>query len=254
MKKTNFRCGFVVAVFGLLLVLFCSPGLWAGQQPDYFFMENIALSEQSLRKPVAMNSLNSSRTNVEQSLPYMTILVQSEMNWNLPLETETNYETETDELSRLLSEQMNDLRTLRTQWTLLQTLSRELRIDNRELITLLQESEQIIDDLGMRLEAAMERVTDAEDGAIALLYENTELFNKARLAMAHISLLQQQLARAKRGSPISFTLGAVSFGVGTPLIVEGIRAENNTMMWSGVGVIAGTGIVWAVGHYIFGWW
>jgi Ca2+/H+ antiporter len=100
----------------------------------------------------------------------------------------------------------------------------------------------------------LERITDAEEGTIALLDENTEIYNQARLTMANITMLQQQLAKARRGSVIGFTFGGVSFGMGTPLIIEGIRQDNRTMLWSGVGTIGLGTLVWSLGHFIFSWW
>ena len=240
--------------FGLLLWLFCLSALWAEQEPEYFSTTNTTPSGLPSKMLGAMNLWNLSNDNMIQSLPYKAILAQSETNWSLLLDTEMNYETETDELSKLLSEQMSDLKTLKTQWTALQMLSRELREGNRELTILLQESGRIIDDLGMRLEAAMERVTDAEGGAIALLIENAELFNQARLAIANISILQQQLIKAKQGAVFGFAFGGISFGIGTPLVIEGVRQDNTAMIRSGIGV-AGTGaLIWTLGHYIFHLW
>jgi hypothetical protein len=104
------------------------------------------------------------------------------------------------------------------------------------------------------LECALERVQDAEEGAVALLDENAEIFQKARLAMANITMLQTQLARAKRGSAISFGFGAVSFGAGVPLVMTGLVNDSRAMLYSGIGIAAGGGAIWAIGHFIFGWW
>ena len=104
------------------------------------------------------------------------------------------------------------------------------------------------------MECALERIQDAEDGAIALLDENAEIFQQARLAVANIAKMQRELAKSRRGTVIGWTVGGVSFGVGTPLIVEGIRSDNRAMLWSGVGVVGVASIVWATGHFVFDWW
>jgi len=104
------------------------------------------------------------------------------------------------------------------------------------------------------LEIALERVHDAEEGAIALLAENDEIYRQAKLAMANIANLQQQLIKAKRGSIISFGFGAVSFGVGVPLAMTGLMTDNQAMLYAGAGVTAGTGAIWALGHFVFNWW
>ena len=240
--------------FILLLGLCCLSGLWGQQFSEVFTIAGIPNYQKSWNPLMEPILLGTSSSNGKLSLSYRAILATSELTWNPLLNTEPIYETETDELSRLLQDQMQDLMTLRTQWTTLQTLSRELREDNRELMLLLQDSGRTIEDLLIRLEAAMERVTDAEDGAIALLDENTELFNQARLAMANIAHLQQQLARARRGAVIGFSVGGVTLGVGTPLIVTGIIQDNSTMLWSGVGTVGVGSFVWATGHFVFGWW
>jgi len=100
----------------------------------------------------------------------------------------------------------------------------------------------------------LERITDAEEGAIALLDENAEIFQQARLAVANIANMQREMAKSRRGAVIGWTVGSVSFGVGTPLIVEGIRLDNQTMLWSGVGVVGVASLVWVAGHYFFNWW
>ena len=104
------------------------------------------------------------------------------------------------------------------------------------------------------MEAALERVTDAEAGAIALLNENEELLKNAKLTVANITTLQQQLAKTKHGSIIGFALGGVFFGAGTPLTIEGVRQDNRMMTMLGVGTV-GVGITaWLVGHFIFHRW
>jgi len=104
------------------------------------------------------------------------------------------------------------------------------------------------------LECALERVQDAEEGAIALLNENAEIFRQARLALANITLLRQQLNKARKGAPVGFAFGGVSFGIGVPLTIQGIKTYDSTMLWTGVGFTIGTGLVWATGHYLLRWW
>jgi hypothetical protein len=104
------------------------------------------------------------------------------------------------------------------------------------------------------LECALERVQDAEEGAIALLAENDEIYRQAKLTMTNIANLQQQLKKAKRGSVISFGFGAVSFGAGVPLAMTGLMTDNRAMLYTGVGITAGGGAIWALGHFVFNWW
>ncbi len=83
-------------------------------------------------------------------------------------------------------------------------------------------------------------MADAEDYALWIDTQNTLLKNEAE--------------RLKISVPVAFAFGGASFGAGVPLIVEGIRTDNRTMTWAGVGTIAISGGIWALGHYLFGWW
>jgi len=119
---------------------------------------------------------------------------------------------------------------------------------------MLAEQKNTIDLLRRNLEIALERMQDAEEGALALLEENVEIFQRAKNIVARLTLLERQLAKSKRSVTVGFVVGSVSFGVGTPLIVEGVRNDNSAMLWSGVGTIGATALVWSLGHYVFDWW
>jgi len=90
------------------------------------------------------------------------------------------------------------------------------------------------------VDVAIERMKDAEDYAAAIEAQN--------------ELLKKDVARFKKSAPVGFVFGGVSFGAGVPLVVEGIRSDNKTMLWSGVGIIGVGSLVWVTGHYIFQWW
>jgi len=106
----------------------------------------------------------------------------------------------------------------------------------------------------MHLEAAIERVNDAEEGAIVLLGEVDELMKQVQLTVANVAMLRKELEKAQRGSIIGFAIGGVSFGVGTPLIVEGVIRDNQTMLWTGVGIAGVGSLVWVMGRFVFKWW
>jgi len=90
------------------------------------------------------------------------------------------------------------------------------------------------------VDIAIDRMLDAESYAIWIDAQNI--------------LLRQEAERLRKSALIGFTFGGVSFGIGTPLIIEGIRADNNAMLWSGVCITGAGSLVWVLGHYIFGWW
>jgi len=242
------------AVFGLLLALCLSSGVYAEQYQQFSTIESINLLPLSLRLPVEMNLSNLSKSTMIPPLGYTVILSQQELSYNPLLDEPPNSNSETSELMNMLNLQMENLLSLEVQWKALEIHYKTVSGYNKELLTLLEESKQTIAQLRRNLECALERVQDAEGGAIALLDENAEIYQQAKNAVANIAALQRQLAKSKRSVIVGYAVGGVSFGVGTPLIVEGIRTGNSTMAWAGVGTIAGAGTIWAIGHYLFNWW
>jgi hypothetical protein len=85
------------------------------------------------------------------------------------------------------------------------------------------------------------------------------------VANEHLAVLSQQneawkqeaeklQKQAGRTGLIGFGFAGAGFGLGTPLIIEGIQHNNQTMVWAGAGSIVGTTGIWLLGHYIFKWW
>jgi hypothetical protein len=83
-------------------------------------------------------------------------------------------------------------------------------------------------------------------------YDDIDLLEQQN---AYLKIQNEKLrAQAKRGALFGFTFGGVSFGVGVPLLIEGARTDNQTMMWAGAGTLVGTGGIWALGHFLCNWW
>jgi predicted RNase H-like nuclease (RuvC/YqgF family) len=186
--------------------------------------------------------------------PYKAILAQQTQS--LPvLETEPgNSRTASEELLILLNNQMTDLNSLTQSWEKLEAISKQLSTDNSALTTLLSQSSETIKRLQSNLEIAQDRINDAEDGAIYLLDENTKLYNEAKQTLAQISLLQAEIRKLKKSNYINLSFGFVSGVASMPLIVQGISQNNTAMTYSGIGVFAGSGALWCLGRFVFGWW
>ena len=238
----------------LLLSVFCLHGLAAQPESPSTSERVISLYTQASQNLVRASYLRLSSLREQEYQNYKTTLVQQRSISEQPTETLETPMNLSGELTNLLNLQMTDLLSLETQWSALVEQSKTLSQDNKELMQLLDQARLTIAQLRWNLECALERITDAEEGAIALLDENAEIFQQARLAVANIANMQREMAKSRRGAVIGWTVGSVSFGVGTPLIVEGIRLDNQTMLWSGVGVVGVASLVWVAGHYFFNWW
>ncbi|MDR1216002.1 MAG: hypothetical protein LBK25_04900 [Treponema sp.] len=61
-------------------------------------------------------------------------------------------------------------------------------------------------------------------------------------------------AQAERNGLIGVAFTGIGLGLGMPFMVEGIRTDNQTMLWTGAGTIIGVTSIWLLGRYIFDWW
>jgi len=238
----------------LLLSLFFCWGLSAQSVTEHTTKSSMYHLAKLTRQQMEMNLSNSSMNTMIPLLGYTIILSQRELNYNTLLEEPPNSNSETSELMYMLNLQMENLLNLEIQWQAMEAHYRQLSVYNKELLNLLNESRDTITQLRKNLEAALERVQDAEEGAIALLDESAEIYQRAKNTVANITMLKSQLVKSEKSVTVGFTVAAISFGIGSPLIIEGVYAGNSTMTWAGAGTIVGTGAIWAVGHYLLNWW
>jgi len=152
-----------------------------------------------------------------------------------------------EDLRNWINEGMRGLDESAESLTMLENQLAELRAENAAQELLLRQSRELLTYLKTKLteaqnsvDIAIDRMQDAEGYALYIDAQNI--------------LLKQEAARLKKSAPIGFVFGGVTLGVGTPLIIEGIRADNSTMLWSGVGVTAAGSLIWVLGHFVFGWW
>jgi len=152
-----------------------------------------------------------------------------------------------EDLRNWINEGMKGLDESAESLTMLESQLAELKAENAAQELLLKQSRELLTYLKQNLaeaqnsvDIAIDRMEDAESYALYIDAQNL--------------LLKQEAARYKKSAPIGFVFGGVTFGIGTPLIIEGIRADNSAMLWSGVGVTAAGSLVWVFGHFVFGWW
>jgi len=238
----------------LLFGLFCSRGAFARQFSGYFITTNSTPSNPLFLNQGVTNLLNLLNKTGKPLYPYKIILASDYQKSEPPTSEPELLNESTSELMLLLNSQMSNLLSLETQWQALEAQSLRLSQTNKELTTLLAESKETIKLLRTNLEIAVERIQDAESGAIALLEENEEIYAQAKNIITKVTLLENQLNKARRGSVISFCAGAVSFGAGVPVMINGIEQNNSSTVWTGVGIFGVCTVIWSVGHFVFGAW
>jgi len=109
-------------------------------------------------------------------------LMQSELNSQMQQNGYNNSTEIMNVLLQLFSDQSSDLKSLRFQWqnliNLVSTFSTASKNETYELKNLLTNSGEIIKNLEQNLKIAIDRINDAESGALNLLNENISLFNE----------------------------------------------------------------------------
>ena len=104
-----------------------------------------------------------------------------------------------DALSNLFRDQSSDLRILKTQWQdlirLAEIFSIESKNETDSLKNLLLSSGETIRNLENNLDIAMERINDAEEGALNLLDENIQLYEDGKKKDGKILELTEKNSR-----------------------------------------------------------
>lgn len=255
MKKLN-------RIFLLLVLLLWGYGLsLSASQPEFS-----ATAEMQQE----VNSLQSKRRNLHQNYMMIWIQYQNEtpnsnnstenfpMNSGpLPPSTQNSpalskalqdllsqggslFETLDNQLAELQEQLMNSETTIIN----LQTLLLEAKGTITQLSENLAKAQIWADQMGQRLQENNEDLAAAYDHLDLLNLQNATLKIEA----------EKYWSKAQRNGLIGFGFAGVGFGVGTPLMIEGIQSDNQTMLWTGAGTIIGTTGIWLLGHYVFHWW
>jgi DNA repair exonuclease SbcCD ATPase subunit len=255
MKKMK-KC-FLLSVLCCLLCGDYLPAL----QPEFSITEDLRLE---------LNLLQSKKLHLRHSYNQILTQYQNETQ-NFSSSTENsaiNSKTlpPPEQNSRESSATLEDLLNLGDN--LFGTLDNQLA----ELQEQLTNSETTISGLQALLLQANETITQlsqnltkAEDWSNQIEARLAKSSEDLAAANAHLDRLEEQHIAwkreaerlqkdAERNGFIAFAFGAVGLGVGAPLFIEGIRTDNQAMLWTAAGTIAGTSGIWLLGHYLFKCW
>ena len=204
---------------------------------------------QSVMAYTINTSTTTSETNSNQSMPenYNNNSNQLQQNWNTSEQYLLNPSDPWNDLRMWIDEGLRGLDESTESLIMLERQLSELRAETREQELLLEQSQALLTSLRQSLDEALWAIDVAVDRM-----EDAEAY--AWWIDAQNEILRQQIRQAQRSSGIGFTVGGVSFGIGTPLIVMGIQQNNRVMTGVGIGIAVIPGTVWAIGHYLFKWW
>jgi hypothetical protein len=107
------------------------------------------------------------------------------------------------------------------------------------------------------LEIVLDRLSDAEGGAISLLDQNTELYNQNRQLDNLTTQLRKDIAKMEKRAalqPYVWFGGAGIAATGGYFMVDGFRTNNTTNTITGAAIIGTDILVYLAGRFIFKWW
>lgn len=180
-------------------------------------------------------------TNINWTQPLNTLNLNNSINWSLPLSQQNWSQLDFTQLS------LNDLSKafnleFQNSQSLINNLRSQLDFSNLQILSLelsLQSTQDELSRLQQSLNSSVQSHTNMD-----------ELMSQMTL---EAGILKEENERYKRKvKKLWVTVGVSSLGAGisSPLIVEGIRLNNQALIWTGVGTLGATAIFDIVYNFI----
>ena len=172
-------------------------------------------------------------TSINWTQPLNTLNLNSCINWNLPLSQQNWSQLDFTQLS------LNDLSKafnleFQNSQSLISNLRSQLDFSNLQILSLELSLQSMQDEL-TRLQQSLNNSIQSHTNMDELVSQMTQ----------EAGILKEENERYKRKvKKLWITVGISSLGAGisSPLIVEGIRLDNQALIWTGVGTLGATAI------------
>ena len=180
-------------------------------------------------------------TNISWTQPLNTLNLNNCINWNLPLSQQNWNQLDFTQLS------LNDLSKAfnleyQNSQSLINSLRSQLDFSNLQILSLELSLQSTQDELS-RLQQSLNNSVQSHTNMDELVSQMT----------LEAGILKEENERYKRKvKKLWVTVGVSSLGAGisSPLIVEGIRLNNQALIWTGVGTLGATAIFDIVYNFI----
>ena len=180
-------------------------------------------------------------TSINWTQPLNTLNLNNSINWNLPLSQQNWNQLDFTQLS------LNDLSKafnleFQNSQSLISNLRSQLDFSNLQILSLELSLQSTQDELS-RLQQSLNNSIQSHTNMDELVSQMTQ----------EAGILKEENERYKRKvKKLWITVGISSLGAGisSPLIVEGIRLDNQALIWTGVGTLGATAIFDIVYNFI----
>ena len=180
-------------------------------------------------------------TSINWTQPLNTLNLNNSINWNLPLSQQNWNQLDFTQLS------LNDLSKAfnleyQNSQSLINSLQSQLDFSNLQILS-----------LELSLQSTQDELTRLQQSLNNSMQSHTNMGELVNQMTQEAGILKEENERYKRkAKKLWITVGVSSLGAGisSPLIVEGIRLDNQALIWSGVGTLGATAIFDIVYNFI----
>lgn len=180
-------------------------------------------------------------TNINWTQPTSTLNSNSSINWSLPLSQQNWNQLDFTQLS------LNDLSKAfnleyQNSQSLISNLRSQLDFSNLQILS-----------LELSLQSTQDELTRLQQSLNNSIQSHTNMGEIVNQMTQEAGILKEENERYKRKvKKLWITVGISSLGAGisSPLIVEGIRLDNQALIWTGIGTLGVTAIFDIVYNFI----
>ena len=180
-------------------------------------------------------------TSINWTQPLNTLNLNNTINWSLPLSYQNWSQLDFTQLS------LNDLSKafnleFQNSQSLISNLRSQLDFSNLQILS-----------LELSLQSTQDELTRLQQSLNNSIQSHTNMDELVSQMTQEAGILKEENERYKRKvKKLWVTVGISSLGAGisSPLIVEGIRLDNQALIWTGVGTLGATAIFDIVYNFI----
>ncbi len=181
-----------------------------------------------LQELACQSSSNIDFTNIRFAQPISTLNLNNSINWNLPLSQQNWSQVDFTQLSLSDLSLAFNLEFQNSQ-NLISNLRSQLDFSNLQILS-----------LELSLQSTQDELSRLQQSLNNSLQTHTDMDNLVSQMTQEAGILKEENERYKRKvKKLWITVGVSSLGagIGSPLIVEGIRLDNQALIWTGVGTL-----------------
>ena len=180
-------------------------------------------------------------TSINWTQPLNTLNLNNTINWSLPLSQQNWGQLDFTQLS------LNDLSKAfnleyQNSQNLISNLRSQLDFSNLQILS-----------LELSLQSTQDELSRLQQSLDNSLQTHTDMDNLMSQMTQEAGILKEENERYKRKVKklwIAIGVSSLGAGIGSPLIVEGIRLDNQALIWTGVGTLGATAIFDIVYNFI----